>query len=57
MSDFFDWLGDWCPLIFWGPIWLLVFPVRLFLLILLPANSKHWAHPMSNLYQFLAFDR
>ena len=57
MSDFFKWLGDYLPVILWGAIWIVMAPVRLFLLILLPFNSDDRYHPMHPLYQFLAFER
>ena len=57
MSDFFKWLGDWCPVILWGAIWISVLPMRLFLLVLLPKNAGDWGHTMRPLYQFLAFER
>ncbi len=57
MSDFFKWLGDFCPLVLWWVIWVLVLPMRFFLLVLMPANAGNWGHPMRTLYQFLAFER
>jgi hypothetical protein len=57
MSDFFKWLGGWCPLILWGAIWILVLPMRLFLLVLLPKSASDWHHPLHPLYQHLAFER
>lgn len=57
MSDFFKWLGDWCPLVLWCLVWAAVFPMRFLLLILLPKNAKDWHHPMHRLYQALAFER
>ena len=57
MSDFFKWLGDWCPTILWGAIWISVLPMRLILLVLLPKNANDWHHPAHPLYQYLAFER
>lgn len=57
MSDFFKWLGDWCPAILWGAIWICVLPMRFLLLLLLPKNSGDWHHPIHPVYQFLAFER
>lgn len=57
MSDFFKWLGDFCPLVLWGVIWISVLPMRLLLLVLLPKNASDWHHPAHPLYQYLAFER
>jgi len=57
MSDFFNWLGDYCPIILWGIVWVAVLPMRLFLLVLLPKNAGTYGHSARPLYDFLAFER
>jgi hypothetical protein len=57
MSEFFDFIGDYTPVIVWWFVWACIAPIRLGLLIALPFNADrryNWAYPV---YQFLAFDR
>lgn len=57
MSRFFDWLGEGLPSVLWLIVWALMFPIRMFFLLLIPPGASYRHHAMNTLYEFFAFDR
>lgn len=56
MSVFFDWLGDYIPLGIMLIIWVVVFPIRLVVMLLLPLSAKSSRHLLNPVYEFFAFE-
>jgi hypothetical protein len=56
MSGFFEWLKDYAPLGVMLILWIVVFPLRLMMMLLLPLSAKSPHHWLNNVYEFFAFD-
>lgn len=56
MSEFFDKLLDWLPLLIVAVIWCAVLPVRVAVLLLLPAGARAPWHKLHAIHDFFAFE-
>lgn len=56
MTRFFDMLGDTLPSAVWLLLWALLFPIRMFFLLLIPPGAKSRHHAMNTIYEFFAFE-
>lgn len=56
IKNYVFWINTYVPPIFIMPLWFLVFPIRLIVLLLIfPANAcKSW-HPLHEAREFFAF--
>ena len=57
MSDFFDFIGDYTPMIVWLFLWACAAPIRVLLLLILPRNAFKGYNFANTAYEFLAFER
>ena len=56
MTRFFDWLGEGLPSALWLILWALLFPIRMFFLLLIPPGAKSHHHVLNTIYEFFAFE-
>ena len=57
MTRFFDWLEEGLPSALWLMLWALLFPIRMFFLLLIPPGARSRHHAMNCIYDFFAFER
>ena len=55
MSDLFDTMGNYVPLIILAALWAALVPVRAAVILLLPPISRY-NHPLREFRDFFAFD-
>jgi hypothetical protein len=56
MARFFDWIGEGLPSALWLILWALLFPIRMFFLLLIPPGAKSRHHALHTIYEFFAFE-
>lgn len=57
MSSFFDYIEDYFPAFMTLFLWVCFFPMRVFILGLLPAGSSSRWHPLFKIHKFFDFNR
>ena len=56
MTDFFNDITEWCPIILVILLWVIVFPVRVICLALLPLGAGRENHKLHKVHEFFLFD-
>lgn len=56
MTELFDKAEDYLPALVYLLLWLLAFPVRFAVLLILPVGSRRGYHPLFKLREFFVFE-
>ena len=57
LNEMMSKLDRWCPYIIMLLLWFILWPVRILVLVLLPADSVYEWHPLHKVYEFWAFGK
>ena len=57
LNEMMSKLDRWCPYIIMLLLWGILWPVRVMVLLFLPADSVYKWHPLHKVYEFWAFGK